>query len=208
MLPCSPTRRALHLLGLQAAVALSLAAALPAADAAEPIFRCGKTYTNVQPGAGRGPTAGPDCVLLEPVAPSSARTPRIAVDGSRALTVPVGTDGRFRVPGAVNGFPVQFVLDRDAALHAGALVSEDFAAKANLIGGMPVHVRTGGGDGGGTAGRRIEGVPMRFGPFLLRQPTVVVDSLGGRGSAALLGQDLLSLFEVTVNEREMTIVAK
>lgn len=190
--------------GAHAAAAVCLVA-LPPAVTAEPIFKCGKTYTNVPPGEGPVQLKSRGCVLVEPEGQHSGKTQDIAIDGSRQITVPVGQDGRFWIRGSVNGFPVQFVIDRGSTLQVGVAVTEAFAARANLIGGAPAHVR---GRDGVTDGRRIEGVPMTFGPFVVRQATVVVGSLGGKSQEALLGPELLSLFEVTANDREMTIVSK
>ncbi|WP_286373610.1 retropepsin-like aspartic protease family protein [Variovorax saccharolyticus] len=178
--------------------------ALPSAAAAEPIFKCGKTYTNMPPGSSQSQLKSSGCVLVDP-AGGSAKSQDIAIDGSRQITVPIGEDGRFWIRGSVNGFPVQFVIDKGATVDAGVVVTEDFAARANLIGGAPAHVQT---RGGVIEGRRIQGVPATFGPFRVPQATVVVGPLGSKSSTALLGQELLSLFEVTANDREMTIVSK
>lgn len=196
--------RTLRRLGALLPLAFLAAAALPAA-AAEPIFKCGKTYTNLPPGSEPGQLRARGCVLLDAAAAPSPKLQRIAIDGSRQVTVPIGQDGRFWIRGSVNGFPVQFVIDRGVTLQAGVAVTEEFAARANLIGGSPAHVQTAGGV---MDGRRIEGVPMTFGPFSVRQATVVVASLGDKSSVAQLGRDLLSNFEVTANDREMTIVSK
>ena len=196
-------RSTLRLLGAQAAMAACLLALQPAA--AQPIFKCGKTYTNVPAGEGPAQQKSRGCVLVDPDRPHAGKTADIAIDGSRQITVPIGQDGRFWVRGSVNGFPVQFVIDKGSTVQAGVAVTEAFAARANLIGGAPAHIQT---SGGIMEGRRVEGVPMTFGPFRVRQATVVVESLGGRSPDALLGQELLSMFEVTANEREMTIVSK
>ena len=196
-------RQALWNFGTRAAMALAVLALQPAV--AEPIFKCGKTFTNVPPGSQPAQVRSRDCALVDTAAPPKARTERIDIDGSRLITVPVGQDGRFWIRGTVNGFPVQFVIDKGSTVQAGVAVTEAFAARANLIGGAPAHIQT---SGGIMEGRRVEGVPMTFGPFRVRQATVVVESLGGRSPDALLGQELLSMFEVTANEREMTIVSK
>ncbi|MDM0084343.1 retropepsin-like aspartic protease [Variovorax sp. J31P179] len=195
-------RSTLRLLGAPAALAAGLVLQ-PAA--AEPIFKCGKTYTNVPSGEGAAQLKSRGCVLVDPDRPHADKTADIAIDGSRQITVPIGQDGRFWIRGSVNGFPVQFVIDKASTVQAGVAVTEAFAARSNLIGGAPAHVQT---SGGIMEGRRIEGVPMTFGPFRVRQATVVVGSLGGKSPDALLGQELLSMFEVTANEREMTIVSR
>ncbi|MDM0035230.1 retropepsin-like aspartic protease [Variovorax sp. J22P271] len=196
-------RSTLRRLGAAAAMAAGVLLLQPAA--ADPIFKCGKTYTNVPSGEGPAQLKSRGCVLVDPDRPQAAKTADIAIDGSRQITVPIGQDGRFWIRGSVNGFPVQFVIDKASTVQAGVAVTEAFAARANLIGGAPAHVQT---SGGIMEGRRVEGIPMTFGPFRVRQATVVVGSLGGKSPEALLGQELLSMFEVTANEREMTIVSK
>lgn len=196
-------RTTLRLLGAQAAMAVCALALQPAA--AEPIFKCGKTYTNVPPGEGAAQLKSRGCVLIEPDGPHGGKSADIAIDGSRQITVPIGPDGRFWIRGSVNGFPVQFVIDKGSTVQAGVAVTEAFAARANLIGGAPVHVQS---RSGILEGRRVDGVPMSFGPFKMRHAAVVVDSLGSTSQDALLGQELLSMFEITANEREMTIVGK
>ena len=195
--------RALRRIGAQLAMALGVVAVQP--GAAEPIFKCGKAYTNVPADAGAAKARARDCVLVEPSGQPKGKNENISLDGSRQITVPVGQDGRFWIRGTVNGFPVQFVIDRTAAVNAGVAVSEDFAARANLIGGTPAYIQTA---GAATDARRIERVPMTFGPFRVPQATVVVGPLGGKSTDAVLGPELLSLFDVTANDRELTIVGK
>jgi predicted aspartyl protease len=202
----SKSKQALRYLGAQAAIALGVVVAYPvAATAAEPIFKCGKTYTNVPPSARPAQQRSEGCVLVDTAAQPKTKATNIAVDGSRQITVPVGQDGRFWVPGTVNGFPVRFVIDKAATVNAGVAVSEDFAARANLIGGSPAHMQAAGAV---MDARRIERVPITFGPFSVPQATVVVGSLGRKSTDALLGQELLSLFDVTANDRELTIVGR
>jgi hypothetical protein len=172
---------------------------------AEPVFRCGKTYTNVPSAQGSTKGASKGCVLVDTTNPPQGKGEFIAVDGSRQITVPVGQDGRFWVRGTVNGFPVQFVIDKGATVNAGVAVTEDFAAKANLIGGSPAHIQTAGGI---VDGRRVERVAMSFGPFRMPVSTVLVGPIGGKSADAVLGQELLSLFDITANDREMTIASK
>lgn len=172
---------------------------------AEPVFRCGKTYTNVPWGQGATTGVPKGCVLVDTTNPPQGKGEFIAVDGSRQVTVPIGQDGRFWIRGTVNGFPVQFVIDKGATVHAGVVVTEDFAARANLIGGAPAHIQTAGGI---VDGRRIERVAMTFGPFKVPVSTVLVGPVGGKSVDAVLGQELLSLFDITANDREMTIASR
>ena len=201
----SKFRHALRYLGVPAAATAFCVVAMQSAAAAEPVFKCGNTYTNVPLGEGSAKLPGRGCVLVDTAGQPKGKTEKISVDGSRHITVPVGQDGRFWIRGSVNGFPVQFVIDKAATVNAGVVVTEDFAARANLIGGAPAHVQTASGV---IEARRIASVPMTVGPFRMPQATVLVGSLGGKSDAALLGQELLSLFDITSNDREMTLGSK
>jgi predicted aspartyl protease len=200
----SKFKQALRHPGVHAAAIAFCVVAMQPAAAAEPVFKCGNTYTNVPLGEGAA-NRSRGCVLVDTADQPKGKTEKIAVDGSRQITVPVGQDGRFWIPGTVNGFPVRFVIDKSATVNAGVAVTEDFAARANLIGGSPVHMQAAGTV---TDARRIERVPMTFGPFSVPQATVVVGSLRRKSTDALLGQELLSLFDVTANDRELTIVGR
>ncbi|VTU32652.1 putative aspartyl protease [Variovorax sp. PBL-H6] len=205
MLDPTDSGRALCRIGTQMAMAIALGVlALPPA-AAEPIFKCGKAYTNVPADSGAAKARSGDCMLVDTGVQPRAKSENISLDGSRSITVPVGQDGRFWVRGTVNGFPVQFAIDRASTGNAGVAVSEDFAARANLIGGTPAFIQTA---GTGTDARRIERVPLTFGPFRVPQATIVVGPLGSKSTDAVLGPELLSLFDVTANDRELTIVGK
>ncbi len=175
---------------------------LPAA-AAQPVFRCGKTYTNV-PAGERPPQAG-DCRLVDVDPASAPHHDKLALDGSRQITVPVGQNGQFWVRGSINGIPVTFMVVRNASFNAGVAVTEAFAARASLHGGAPTFVKT---SGGLIDGRRLDKVRVAIGPLKVPQATVVVGPLPEKGADALLGPDLLSLFDVTASDSEMTIVAK
>src|SRR4030095_15065788 len=158
------SKQALRYLGAQVAMVLcfSVPGLVPTA-AAEPVFKCGKTYTNVPAGERALPRGR---VLVDTTDQPKGKTERIAIDGSRQITIPVGQDGRFWIRGSVNGFPVQFVIDKASTFNAGVVVTEEFAARANLIGGAPAHVQTAGGV---MEARRMERVSMTFGPFKVPQ---------------------------------------
>jgi aspartyl protease family protein len=197
-------QHALRYIGVLASIAFCATAMQPAA-AEQPIFKCGSTYTNVPPGQGPAQARTGACVLVDPAKRPGGSADNLTIDGSRHITIPVGQDGRFWIRGSVNGFPVQFVIDKGSTVRAGIAVTEDFAAQANLIGGASTHVQT---TAGVMEARRLERVPVTIGPFRMLQAPVFVGSLGGKSDAALLGQEVLSLFDVTANDREMTISSK
>ena len=123
------SKHVLRCLGAQAAMALAVIGMHPVV-ASEPIFKCGKTYTNVPPGSRQAQPRSDACVLVDTANQPKGKTTNIAVDGSRQITVPVGQDGRFWIPGTVNGSVPQlrFVIDKAATVNAGVAVTEDFAA--------------------------------------------------------------------------------
>ena len=114
-------RSTLRLPGAQAAMAVCLLVLQPAA--AQPIFKCGKTYTNVPAAEGPAQQKSRGCMLVDPERPHAGKPADIAIDGSRQVTVPIGQDGRFWITGSVNGFPVQFVIDKASTVQAGVAVT-------------------------------------------------------------------------------------
>ena len=69
-----------------------------------------------------------------------ARTPQMNAAGE--LVIERGRDGHFRLPGTVNGRPVQFLVDTGASLVS---VSEAFAREAGLSGGQSATFHTANG---------------------------------------------------------------
>lgn len=195
----SPMQNAARALLAACAVFASTA---PSPAAAQPVFKCGKTYTNVSPTQGPQQLRARGCTLVDTT--DRTREP-IAIDGSNQITIPVGKDGRFWVRGSVNGFPVQFMIDNGATNASGVAVSEEFASHANLIGGNPAFIQTAGGS---VATRRLDRVPLTIGPFRLPQATVFVGAVSSRADEAILGRSVLEFFDVAADDTKMTIKSR
>lgn len=115
------------------------------------------------------------------------------------LVIPRSPDGHFRLPGTVNGLPVQFLVDTGASL---VTVSETFARQAGLNGGAPVTFRTANGT---LQGRVLGGIAVTAATMALPAATVAVGLEGDDPRQALLGQSFLSKFDLSLTQREMVL---
>ena len=118
---------------------------------------------------------------------------------SGELVIPRGRDGHFRVPGAVNGHPVQFLVDTGASL---VTVSEGFARAAGLHGGIAVRFSTANGE---LPGRVLREVPVEAGGMSPGGVRVAVGLIGHDDAMALLGQSFLSRFDIAIGRNEMVL---
>jgi aspartyl protease family protein len=121
---------------------------------------------------------------------------------SGELVIPRGRDGHFRVPGSVNGHPVQFLVDTGASL---VTVSEGFARAAGLRGGVPVTFRTANGE---LPGRVLREIPVEAGGMSPGTVRVAVGLVGHDDAMALLGQSFLSRFDIGIRGKEMVLRAR
>ena len=124
-----------------------------------------------------------------------ARTPQMNAAGE--LVIERGRDGHFRLPGTVNGRPVQFLVDTGASLVS---VSEAFAREAGLSGGQSATFHTANGT---RPGRIISDVPVSAGGALVPAVRVGVGLTGMGQDQALLGQSFLSRFDIQLNGPQM-----
>lgn len=127
------------------------------------------------------------------------RAARVTATGE--LLIPRHADGHFRIAGAINGEPVLFLVDTGASVVG---VSEALARRAGLQGGEPASFHTANGV--------REGRMVRAGRIELQGGTTVRDlrvgvglALGENDAQALLGQNFLQHFDVTMDRDSMRL---
>lgn len=118
------------------------------------------------------------------------------------LVISRSQDGHFYTTGHINGQEAKFLVDTGASLVS---VSEAFARKARLHGGVPTTFKTANGD---RPGRVVEGVGVSIGPVRVTNIKVGVGLSGGDESAVLLGQSFLSRFDITISKNQMVLRAR
>lgn len=115
------------------------------------------------------------------------------------LVIKRSQDGHFYTLGKVNGVDAKFMVDTGASL---VTVSEDFARKASIRGGVPTTFKTANGD---AQGRIVDGVGISIGPVNITNLRVGVGLRGHDSSDALLGQSFLSKFDIVMGKDQMVI---
>jgi aspartyl protease family protein len=118
------------------------------------------------------------------------------------LVIPRGRDGHFRVAGEVNGQAVMFLVDTGASSVA---VSEAFAQKAGLSGGVAITLQTANGT---LPGRMLRNVPVRASHLGSVPAVVAVGLVGLDEDEALLGQSFLSRFDIQIVQNEMRLTPR
>jgi len=126
--------------------------------------------------------------------PSAAK---VQSDGS--LVIPRHRDGHFRVPGAVNGQPVMFLVDTGASLVS---VTDALARKAGLSGGERTTFRTANGTREGWV-RAADSVTVRT--LAVSDLRVGTGYTGDQEEDALLGQNFLRHFDVEIKSDRMVL---
>jgi aspartyl protease family protein len=124
-----------------------------------------------------------DHLTRQPVVVHSVR------DGRQEIAIPVSRDGHYYLDGAVNGVPIQFMIDTGATYVA---VGEDFARKARLPQGITGYFSTANGT---VEGRIVKDQVVEAEGFKVSGLSVAVTPLGG--GRGLLGQNFLKRFEVS-----------
>jgi aspartyl protease family protein len=118
------------------------------------------------------------------------------------LVISRSQDGHFYTTGHINGQQAKFLVDTGASLVS---VSEAFARKALLHGGVPTTFKTANGD---RPGRVVEGVGVSIGPVSVSNVRVGVGLSGDDENAVLLGQSFLSKFDITISKNQMVLRAR
>ncbi|WP_312409162.1 retropepsin-like aspartic protease [Comamonas sp.] len=118
------------------------------------------------------------------------------------LEIPRDRDGHFRVAGSVNGVPVQFMVDTGASLIS---ITDAVAERANLGEGVPISFQTANGVRQGMMSRaeRIE-----VGPLAVNGLRVGTGYTGESARDALLGQNFLRYFDVSISGNSMVLKAR
>lgn len=115
------------------------------------------------------------------------------------LVINRSQDGHFYTTGTVNGREARFMVDTGASLVS---VSDKFAKKALILGGVSTTFKTANGD---RPGRVVEGVDVSIGPVRVTNVRVGVGLHGGDERDALLGQSFLSKFDITMSKNQMVL---
>ena len=118
------------------------------------------------------------------------------------LEIPRDRDGHFRVAGAVNGVPVQFMVDTGASIIS---ISNPLAERAQLPEGVPIQFQTANGVREGTM-HRAERIDV--GPLTVHNLRVGTGYTGESDKDALLGQNFLRYFDVSMAGNTMVLWAR
>lgn len=123
----------------------------------------------------------------------------MVITASGDLVIERARDGHFHMPGSVNGKPVDFLVDTGASL---VVVSETFARRAGLQGGVPTTFSTANGE---LPGRIVLDVPISVGPIKVSGIRVGVGLQVRDADEALLGQNFLSKFDIELSKDRMVL---
>lgn len=135
-------------------------------------------------------------LMVQLLAP--AKSTFTASDGG-TLHVPRHRDGHFYIDGAVNGVPVQFMVDTGASVVS---VSDAVARAAALQGGRRAVFSTASGT---REGRIVVADSVALGGFTLHGIEVGTGLAIGNDAQALLGQNVLRHFHVTMDGNAMVL---
>lgn len=113
------------------------------------------------------------------------------------LVIERARDNHFYIDGLVNSQKVRFMVDTGASM---VTVSENFAQKANIHGGRPTTFNTANGP---MQGRIVDGVGIALGPVRVSNVRVGVGLYGFDADEALLGQSILSKFDISIQKNQM-----
>lgn len=127
------------------------------------------------------------------------RPRQVEVLANGDLVISRSHDGHFYTTGNINGREAKFLVDTGASLVS---VSEAFAQKAFIHGGVPTTFKTANGD---RFGRVVDGVGVSIGPVSLTNVKVGVGISVSDENEALLGQSFLSKFDITISKNQMVL---
>lgn len=136
-------------------------------------------------------------IMKQVLAPAS---PEVTAQGH--LKIERSRDGHFYAPGDINGQPVVFLIDTGASM---VVVDETVARNAGLSGGVPARFATANGN---MPGRIVTGATVSIGPLSVSGLEVGVGLQIGGSGRALLGQNFLSRFDISLNRNDMLIKSR
>jgi len=121
----------------------------------------------------------------------------IAKEGTRGeIVIPRSSDGHYYVQGAINGYPIDFMVDTGASVVA---ISHALARAANLPSGTPANFSTAGGM---VAGEIVSGQTIEAGGIRVNGLSV---SVGLHSDMALLGQNFLRKLDVIQSNDQLIL---
>lgn len=115
---------------------------------------------------------------------------------SGEVVIPRSRDGHYYVRGAINGHPVDFMVDTGASTVS---INRDIAQKADLPRGMPANFMTA---NGAVMGEIVSRQTIEAGGIVLEDLSVGV---GVQGDIALLGQNFLRKVDVLQSDDKMVL---
>lgn len=105
------------------------------------------------------------------------------------LTINSGRDGHYRIPGTINDYPVDFLLDTGATTVA---IPQNVADKLHITGRYPITITTANGEVTGSLTRLSR---LSFGDFKFADVKAVIIP-GSNDGVVLLGMNVLSKFNI------------
>ncbi len=125
------------------------------------------------------------------------QAPKVAVSLTRGeIVIPRSLDGHYYVRGAVNGYPIDFMVDTGASIVS---ISNETSRAANLPSGTPANFSTAGGV---VRGEIVSGQTVEAGGIAVSGLSV---SVGIQGEMALLGQNFLRRVDVIQSNDRMIL---
>ena len=123
--------------------------------------------------------------------------PSVSTDAAGAIVLNADRKGNYEIGGAINGVPVEFIVDTGASTVA---VSQGMAAQMGLSGCLPSESSTANGKVGACIAVAHD---LAFGSFRMKNvPVAVMPNMHGM---ALLGMNALGTLHMTQSNGQMKI---